>query len=311
MNALNVYGLYDTRDPERIRYVGKTTGTLRVRLSNHWTYSRKEGKLTRVQGWLKSRSTTPELVGMRVLRTASSEEELNRVEIETIAEYRARGEADLNHTDGGEGMRGVVRTPESREALSRKYRKTGGPNATLNWQQVREIRTNRMLGYEEAASVAERYGVGRTVIDRILRNQMWIDSAFEPSQVKPRPAGTSKLAKLTLEQVNGIRTRRAKEWVSSRALAEAHGVTESAIQHILSNLTYKDPNYCPEGLAVRGRTEYDARRKGRPHLTREQVQEIRSRGEAGASHLELSLEYGVTPGQIRNIRTRKSWSTVK
>lgn len=53
----------------------------------------------------------------------------------------------------------------------------------------------------------------------------------------------------------------------------------------------------------------DARRG--PHLTREQVRAIRARGEAGESHLELSFEYGVTPGQIRNIRTGKSWSTVK
>lgn len=309
MNTFNVYGIYDTRDPERIRYVGKTTGTLRVRLSNHWTYSRKEGKLTRIQGWLRSRSATPNLVGIRVLRTVGSDEELNRVEVETIAEYRARGEADLNHTDGGEGMRGVVRTPESREALSRKYRETGGPNAKLNWHQVREIRTHRTRDYEEATSVAERYGVSRTVIDRILKNQMWSDPAFDPTQVTPRPAGMNNRAKLTIEQVNGIRALRAKEWVSNRALAETHGVTESAIQHILSNLTYKDPSYCPDGLAIRGRTEYDARRG--PHLTREQVRAIRARGGAGESHLELSFEYGVTPGQIRNIRTGKSWSTVK
>lgn len=252
MGKYIVYGIQDIREPGRIRYVGKTTGDPKVRMSNHWTYSRRPGSLSRIHGWLRSRSSVPEVVEMIPLAYSDSDDELSQLEIDTIRDYRARGMADLNLTDGGEGLRGYSRSPESRKAISEKYRASGGPVAKLTWDQVREIREHRMKVYEESADTAKRYGVLGSAISRILLNVLWRDDEFDPGLVVPRPPGSHRSAAFNMDTIREIRTLRQSSWVSSKSIAENYGVSESAIQHILDNRSYRDPNYDPATLIRRG-----------------------------------------------------------
>lgn len=243
-----IYGIRDLTEPERIRYVGLTRGVPKVRMSNHWTYSRKPGRLNRLHGWLKSRSERPEDVDMVIIREALPEEDLNELEKQYIAMYRGRGMADLNHTDGGEGLSGYRRSEESRRAISEKYKKSGGPMARLTWEDVNTIRERRKDKYEPAVPIAEEYGVSRTVIDRILNNTLWNDPGFDPEDIKPREGGFNAGAKLTMDQAREIREFRAGVWVSAKSLAEEYGVSEPAMQGLLKNRTYFDPNYDPKSL---------------------------------------------------------------
>lgn len=238
-----IYGIIDQLEPERVRYVGLTYGVPRVRLSNHWTYSRREGQKNKLHSWLSSRKDRPEDVAMICLHEAEPGENLNDLERLFIARLREIGQADLNHTDGGEGLKGYRRSEESKAAISKKYRETGGPSAKLSWDDVNAIRAHRLVNYEPAEDVSSRYGVARTCIDRILNNTMWFDSNFNPEHVKPRPGGLNQRCKLTRDQVNEVRSLRKNVWVSAKSLAEKYGVSEPAIQGILKNRTYFDPDY--------------------------------------------------------------------
>lgn len=248
-----VYGIYDIQDPERIRYVGMTTGDLKTRLRNHWAYSDPKYRRSRIQCWMYSRRNRRGDVRMVVLDSVKDFEELKRAEMEQIKKFREKGMADLNLTDGGEGMLGYRRSEESKRQISEKYRKTGGPYAKLTWEDVRRIRKDRMERYEPAEEVAKRYGVQRTAIDRILRNELWIDETFNPDDVKPRPGGMHVGAKIPMEKVREIREHRTREWRSAKSIAEENGVTEPVIQNILRNKSYHDPEFDPSKVIPRPR----------------------------------------------------------
>lgn len=306
-----IYAIYDNREPERVRYVGKTTTNLKTRLSNHWTFARNAPRPYRIQAWLRSRLTCPEVVGIRVIVETETPLELNELEVQWISHYRNLGQADLNLTDGGDGGTGVVRSAESKRAISEKYRASGGPVAKLTWDQVREIRSLRQREYLEAAEVCEKYGVQRTVIDRILNNLLWADPEFDPQTIKPRPPGSSKNAKLSMGQVREMRSLRQQEWISSRVLAERHGLVEATVQHILENRSYRDPEYDPATLAPRKSKQFDNPLSGRGQLKREQVRELKARHRQGEKIVPLATEYGITSGHLRNILRGKSWSNVE
>jgi hypothetical protein len=174
-------------------------------------------------------------VEIRELCEADDENELNELEVFWISNLRSAGQADLNLTDGGDGGRGSVHSPESRTALSEKYRASGGPSAKLNWATVHEIRARRQALYQEATVLAADYGVTRTAIDRILKNQLWFDPTFNPESIASRPAGSHHRTKLTMDEVRELRNLRLSEWVSSRSLADKFRMSESAIQHLLEN----------------------------------------------------------------------------
>ncbi|MFI9047289.1 hypothetical protein [Streptomyces sp. NPDC053427] len=92
-----VYGLYDPREPDRIRYVGQTVQALETRLSGHLS-----APAPRVRAWLKQmhreacagKCTTGCTPLIKPLREDVPEGELNRTENEEIAWNKLAG-ADL------------------------------------------------------------------------------------------------------------------------------------------------------------------------------------------------------------------------
>lgn len=101
MTKCIVYGLYSSREPEALRYIGQTTQSPTTRLSQHRHYAKR--KQTAVHKWFLREVQEGFLVELRVLH---AEAVFNITEQELIAQYRADGARLLNLTDGGQGTLG-------------------------------------------------------------------------------------------------------------------------------------------------------------------------------------------------------------
>jgi hypothetical protein len=107
-----IYGLCDPETGE-VRYIGKTTRVLTVRLSAHMSSTRRGGRTHR-DNWMRSLGAPPGIRPILVVEGATGAEMEQRV----IAMYRGRGARLTNLTDGGEGTPGIVRSAEWRAKLS-------------------------------------------------------------------------------------------------------------------------------------------------------------------------------------------------
>lgn len=97
-----IYGLVNLdAAPDAIRYIGKTCRPLGGRVRKHQQRA-IAGCRSRKAAWIRAVLNAGHRVGAVVLATASSPAELDRLEREFIATYRARVTL-LNATDGGEG----------------------------------------------------------------------------------------------------------------------------------------------------------------------------------------------------------------
>ena len=97
--------IYALADPvtEEIRYVGKTSGDVRRRLSTHLHNARRprgEAQQRRLWSWLRSLQEKPLLI---VLEEA---EDVDEAERRWIGDLRKRGARLCNMTDGGDGLSG-------------------------------------------------------------------------------------------------------------------------------------------------------------------------------------------------------------
>ena len=112
-----IYGLVDPGTKE-VRYVGKSSYGLK-RPKEHFKPSNYLTQQNHKAHWikkLKSEGKQPDIV---VLKTATSEEELNQLEINTIKYYRDQGLKLTNGTDGGEGSLGWLPTEENKKNMSK------------------------------------------------------------------------------------------------------------------------------------------------------------------------------------------------
>lgn len=99
-----IYGLHDPRTDER-RYIGQTRYALQQRLRGHLT-ERNLKQRRRSSTWLRALAKVGLRPLIRELAVAHSQEELDRLEVQAIAEDRVRGVRLLNHTEGGRGQKG-------------------------------------------------------------------------------------------------------------------------------------------------------------------------------------------------------------
>jgi hypothetical protein len=101
-----IYGLYHPRTGE-LRYLGQTVQTLKRRLALHMC-SANLLKANHSARWLASLVRQQLKPRIEELSTASSREELDRLEVAFIAKAKTDGVRLTNHTDGGEGQSGRV-----------------------------------------------------------------------------------------------------------------------------------------------------------------------------------------------------------
>jgi len=116
-----IYGLFDPRNGE-LRYVGKTEGSLRIRLQHHLYRARHSKSNTYKANWLRSvldAGLTPEVVELETAPDASS---LADAECWNISYYRSLGCRLTNLTKGGEGASGYRHTEATKRRMAEKKR---------------------------------------------------------------------------------------------------------------------------------------------------------------------------------------------
>lgn len=101
--------------------MGKTRQPTRTRVQAHMSSSLRE-RHTHKSRWIASTLNSGGRIDFRVLATATSLAEANRLECEQIAALRRAGARLTNGTDGGDGGHGVFVSEARREAIGARNR---------------------------------------------------------------------------------------------------------------------------------------------------------------------------------------------
>jgi hypothetical protein len=115
-----VYGLFSSKEPDRVRYVGISKNeNADKRMAVHLTSARNNEKLARlpVYKWIKKHEADGYKIGYVLIETGLSWDEACYLEIAYIKDYRALDSGILNMTDGGEGFLGGKFSEESIEKI--------------------------------------------------------------------------------------------------------------------------------------------------------------------------------------------------
>lgn len=137
-----------------------------------------------VHCWIRSLDgLKPEIV---VLDRASSEDELNRLEIENIAHFSILGCRLTNLTEGGEGVSGYRHTEETRALLSRQQLGTRRPQTSGDRHWLRRTgRPSPMKGRELPQSARDTLSeklTGKRYPDRKGQAVLEVNSGLEFGQ---------------------------------------------------------------------------------------------------------------------------------
>lgn len=210
----SIYGLYDPSTGE-LRYIGQTTIPLRRRLAAHMTPSSLSHPEYRAY-WISSILRQGLRPIIKEIATASSREELDRLEVEHIALARLGQVRLVNIEPGGNSLspehytrlaemkRGIPRTPEVRAKISAakkgKPSSKRGPMSEEQKVKVSASRKGKLLGATHhqyrgdistdfilqriaegrtKVQVAEELGVSSTLIHRRL-NQAGLTGESRP-----------------------------------------------------------------------------------------------------------------------------------
>lgn len=252
-----VYEVIDLREPDRIRYAGKTQVSVKERKAGHWYDAKRVPKRTnsRMVNWLLKRVDTPENVSFQVEGFYNSVEELDAAERRVIARHRENGMCDLNIEDGGEGRAGYKWTAETRAKMEKiQPRGEDHPNATTTWDTVNAVRKDAQERYTPRQELAEKYGMTDSNMDKILRNIAWIDPNYDPTLRKPaeaQPEWYRGRAEVTETEVRVMRAERQEKWESLESVARRYGLKKSAVSYILRGETWEDPEFDPKTIKNR------------------------------------------------------------
>ena len=115
--TVQIYALVDPRTDE-IRYVGKTSRSLKARLKQHMNERARHHRAAWLRG-LKSEGIVPEVIH---LEAVPPDEDWIEAEQFWIAYIRFLGFRLVNRTEGGEGVSGLRHTSASRKQMSQKHR---------------------------------------------------------------------------------------------------------------------------------------------------------------------------------------------
>lgn len=206
-----VYGFCDPKNGQ-IRYVGKATKWLSIRVNGHrrsahlkdrngqWMYR------TRFYNWYRSVIKAGEEPECFVLDTVPVEKlaECERFWIETL---KFLGANLTNLTTGGDGCVG--------------YRHTDASKLKMRKIEDRSAVVGLYLSGESSEEIASKYGVSGSQILRILSDE----------GVKARTGGPRR--RLTEEQETSVVADYRQPGVSSLGLAVKYGVTDTTIRNVL------------------------------------------------------------------------------
>lgn len=273
-----VYGLASSADGV-IRYIGQTTKPLAIRLKQHLkeAFRQRNHRAHWIRALLArgDRLLVVELVENAVL---------NVTEQQVIAEFRARGAALVNNTDGGQAFLGYKPTPEVRQKMSAAAiarlsrpgeRERLGDIARANWADpvVRE----RLLTAQRRASESPDWRRKQSESHKAL----WADPAYRDrvaakiAEAIRRPEVRARIAETLREYTSDPAVL---EMLSRRGrLVGRDPKRKRSIARKIGNL-WKDETYRANQLAKKQaywtderRNEQAARMLGRPTSMRQKL----------------------------------------
>ncbi len=115
-----VYGLFSTKEPDRIRYIGISKyENADKRFAAHLSSARNGNKVKHlpVYKWINRHESDGFSIGYVILESGLSWDEACVLEASHISDYRVKDSSLLNVTDGGDGFVGGSHTSESIEKI--------------------------------------------------------------------------------------------------------------------------------------------------------------------------------------------------
>ena len=298
-----IYGLADPRSG-CIRYVGKTSRTLKERYRRHISTSKRKG--TYKENWIQSILRHGEKPGI-VLLEECAEDNWQEREVAWIASFPK--EQLTNSTIGGE--LGAVFTPEIRA----KLRGENNASSKLTRVQVSEIKEKILACEGTITEIADTYGVSDVTIGSIGHSKSWGTIKPHISEEAWKKFTTRKLIE---EQASGIKRLILERQLISDEIAEMFAVCRVTILNIAKGKCWGDTSpriseeayekYKVFSIARGVRT---AARKNRK-LTEPQVSEIKKLILLHKySCSEIAEKYSIGDSVIEQIARGGIWKAVE
>ena len=114
--------IYSLNDPDTgvVRYVGQTIIKVESRYAQHiYQWKRSLGRLTHINSWIKSLYDRGKKPVLKVIEEGISLCDLDNKEIHYIQIFKDKGFDLCNHSLGGGGTRGIKRTKETQEKITK------------------------------------------------------------------------------------------------------------------------------------------------------------------------------------------------
>lgn len=303
-----VYGIYRQDEPERIRYVGLTSKTARLRLIAHW-HKVNEGAVSPLHSFMRKHGK--EAVRVRVIEQVPTLEDLNEREIHWIAHFRGLGQADLNILSGGNQAFGHRRTEEQKLKLTLDRRAIYHERFAETVLAIREAVCINGLTYPEVAKLT---GVGQQAVGHIMRNESWDHVPWAP--------GTQPNSKKSPRYSEDTRSELVTRYLAGEPWEEieaALSVSRSRGQTLISEFIRDSEN--SEALRVererRKKSKYEITSRKlqgenarNTELTDDAVAEIKAQLWRGVRPSEIESEYGLSRSVVGGIAREVSWSHV-
>lgn len=215
-----VYALASAKEPDTIRYIGRTkSNSPNKRLSVH-KRSASSGGIYHVHNWIRKVEESDDHVIAITLEAELTWEESGKREIHWISHYRNLGFDLTNMTSGGDGAPDL--SEESRLIMSNKKLGKGHPQTEETRQKIREAR----LGLKPSDEVREKYRQAK------LGRSM---SEETKAKISKSMAGKKK---------SEDTKKKMSEWQIGRVLSEEH---KEAVSSALKEYYSKESNILPGG----------------------------------------------------------------
>lgn len=142
---VNIYALYDPREPDEVRYIGKTVGSLRSRLRGHLKAAKLDvGRNHRLR-WIRKLLVEGIQPQIRLLEQVD-DADWQEAEMRLIKAYRDAGHPLTNTTEGGQGVRAGSLSEEHKEKLRMALR--GRQKPPGHGEKIRQAHKGRPLSEE-------------------------------------------------------------------------------------------------------------------------------------------------------------------
>lgn len=313
-----LYGVFHESEPNRCRYGGITTTSIKQRAYGHWGNAenpRKKPQYGPMPSWLRKHRAERGKIHFIEIGYYDTAEKLKSAEIQFIAEMRAIGQCDLNLTDGGEGGNGWRHTPESKRKLSEAFSGSKNPQYGKNRRdlmlyassfrgpvtdEMKENLSEKMRQHwEENPEKRVSYS------DRV--KGYWLDGKMTPPSREQAIRGVrSRKSTLPDEKVREIRSLRAAGG-SLFSIADTVGVSWSQVRSALGQRGSYD-------WVDSGADEFDWRvlRLSRLGLEVDDIHRIRDLFDSGNSNREIQESYypALDISQIRHVTSRRGYRWV-